>query len=68
MTTKRTTSTETSVAGRLIGLALEVPPIAYAALTGDLPAWARIWMSTWLSLWLILTVVQAAKAPISRGD
>ena len=30
---------------RLIGLALEIPPAAYIAVTGHAPAWARIWLA-----------------------
>lgn len=68
-TTKRTntTSTASRAVGRLIGLTLEVPPVAYAAITGELPGWARIWMGVWLSLWLAFTVVAAAVTQ-SRGE
>lgn len=51
-----------NLTGRLIGLAMELPPAAYVALTGEAPAWVRIWFVTWLALWLAITVVVATKA------
>lgn len=52
----------THIAGRLIGLALEIPPAAYIAVTGHAPTWARVWLAAWLSLWLLFTVITAAAA------
>jgi hypothetical protein len=52
------------VSGRLLGLALEIPPAAYVALTGSVPLWARIWIGVWLILWLTATVVQATRAQV----
>ncbi len=57
-----TTRQKTSTGGRLLGLALEIPPAAYIAITGHTPLWARLWLAVWLSLWLLVTVVSAAKA------
>ena len=56
------TRRKTSTNARLLGLALEIPPAAYIAITGNTPTWARIWLASWLSLWLFVTVVSAAKA------
>lgn len=53
---------KSSATPHLIGLAVEIPPVAYAAVTGQLPGWARWWMVGWLSLWLLVNVVQAAHA------
>lgn len=50
-----------SVGARLFALAVEIPPVAYVALTGDVPVWVRTWLIGWLSLWLIVTVVTATK-------
>ena len=44
---------------RLIGLALEIPPAAYVAVTGHCAAWARILLAVWLSIWLLVTVIAA---------
>lgn len=51
-----------SVGARLFALAVEIPPVAYVALTGDVPVWVRTWLIGWLSLWMIVTVVTATKA------
>lgn len=51
-----------SVGARLFALVVEIPPVAYVALTGDVPVWVRTWLIGWLSLWLIMIVVAATKA------
>jgi hypothetical protein len=51
-----------SIMGRLIVLAMEIPPATYIAVTGHAPVWARLWLGVFLSTWLLATVVQAAKA------
>lgn len=61
-TARRTTRNRSKSAGTLIGYALEIPPAAYIALSGQVPLWARIWLSVWLSLWLLFTVVTAVNA------
>jgi hypothetical protein len=63
-----TTRTTASAGARLLGLALEIPPVAYVTLTGTLPGWARIWMAVWLSLWLLVTVVQATRVPAQHEE
>lgn len=63
MTTPTRTKGGARIAGRLLGLVLQVVPAAYVMLTGQAPWWIRVWLAVWLSLWLLLTVIQSAKAP-----
>ena len=51
-----------AVIGRLLGLALEVPPAAYVVITGEAPGWVRVWLATWLSIWLLSNVITSATA------
>lgn len=62
MTTTKTKGSNSKVTGRLIGLAIELPPVFYVALTGTVPGLIRAWLIAWLSLWLVVTVVSAARA------
>ena len=50
------------VFGRLAGLLMEIPPVAYVALTGRVPDWARVWICAWLVFWLVVTVCTATVA------
>lgn len=52
-------SRRAQIFGRLLGLALEMPPAFYIAVTGHAPAWARIWLAVWLSIWALITVISA---------
>lgn len=51
-----------SVGARLTALAIEIPPVAYIAITGEVPVWIRSWLIGWLSVWLTGMVVTAVKA------
>ena len=51
-----------SPGARLFALAIEIPPVAYVAITGDVPGWIRGWLIGWLLLWLSVTVALATKA------
>lgn len=51
-----------SVGARLTALAVEIPPVAYVAITGEVPVWIRSWLIGWLSVWLTVMVVAAVKA------
>jgi hypothetical protein len=59
--TTRPQSARSKTIGRLLGLALEIPPAAYIAITGHTPTWARVWLAVWLSFWLLVTVVTSTK-------
>ncbi|MET8766366.1 hypothetical protein [Streptomyces sp. NPDC004658] len=58
--TSKPRSTGRKIAGHLAALSLEMPPAAWIAVTGTVPAWARIWLASWLTIWLVSTVVTAA--------
>ncbi|MHB9857673.1 hypothetical protein [Streptomyces sp. YIM S03343] len=57
--TRRPLSPGAKTCGRLLGLALELPPAAYVMATGHAPDWVRIWLGAWLSMWLLITVIAA---------
>lgn len=67
MKTTRTTKPGAKVAGRVIALGLELPPLAYVAASGTVPTWARVWIGGWLALWLLFTIVAAAKQQTSEA-
>lgn len=47
---------------RLTSLAIEIPPTAYVAITGNVPVWVRGWMIGWLSVWLLVMVVAGVRS------
>ncbi|MCX3059601.1 hypothetical protein [Streptomyces beihaiensis] len=53
-------STRAKTAGRLVGFAVEMPPLAYVALTGRAPGWVRAWLVACLAVWLVSVIVTAA--------
>ncbi|MFG3051814.1 hypothetical protein ACGFZP_12815 [Kitasatospora sp. NPDC048239] len=48
-----------SPAASVLGVLIQVPPLAYITATGDAPMWCRIWIGAWLGLW-VLTIAAAA--------
>lgn len=65
--TPRREGNKSKVIARLIGLAMEIPPVAYVALTGQAPTWIRVWLLAWLTLWLVVVTVQAVNAQVSEA-
>lgn len=62
VTTAKPVKKKPSVGAQLTALAIEIPPVAYVAITGTVPVWIRSWLIGWLSVWLIVTVVTAINA------
>lgn len=44
----------------LLGTIIQMPPMAYVAITGRAPDWIRIWMIAFLGFWLLTLVVLAS--------